>query len=344
MTTLLQEYDQRVREAGIRAEAACVRRRAEENEAGRLRESGPDDGLIDLGPGVPKPWKPMTAADRLRESQLDDRRDAQALEAMREGELIELDGIPKPERMREIGTYGLPGKEVAFENGSEYADLCDLFTVLPMTEANGTPSLENRQCEALAETLQNGQPLSDSEVGILRELLDRHKAELEALRASPDYVAKSYTDLPTPGTARMVESDRGPLRGLLAPPPPPEEEVVGPDGLIDLGPGVPRPLPAFMSVGYGRPPAEPTPTVSRMRSSAGEGLIELDGVPKPVVSPMREAALAEVALLHRYNREVSCGRPRRIREARGRRTPGDPNNLTMKEVRELCQEWEGVAA
>lgn len=366
-------------EVKARVEIAAEDDRLREARSGRLRESGSTSttGLFDLGPDVPKSWRPKTSAEIMREAEL-----AETAALLRESAGMMLDDVPRPERtrMRELGSYGLPGKEVAFEDEGAYKDVCDLFSVLDQNRDTGSPSLENRQAESLGATMQEGKPLSTVQIGLLRELMARHQSEIDALRASPEYAGQNYTSTPDPGRARMVESARGeqvslqpssqqsdaspgqhlcpdcskgllpsgascptckgsgiapgrkqalaesgPLRGLLAPPAPPEEEVLDANGLFDLGPDIPRSIPRFMQVG---PAAEQTPSVGRMRSSGS----------------MRETAAAECHLLERFNREVANGKPRRLREARGRRTPADSENLTMREVRELCQEWEGVAA
>ncbi|MGC2375372.1 MAG: hypothetical protein WA484_16015 [Solirubrobacteraceae bacterium] len=346
----------------------------------RMRESGSSaaTGLIDLGMG---PWRPMTSQEMAHEVALDLAEEARLRESDGSGPLIELDG-PKPSA--KLASYGGGNRpEVAYEDRSTYPLACDLFTVLPQLDSTGSPNAENSQAEQIIQTLTGGRPLSDFQIGLLKELVDRHKNEIDALRASPDYEAKSLTTLPDPATARLVESARGeqvglqpqqsdaspgthpcvdcskgllpsgascptckgsgiapgkaqplaesgPLRGLLAPPAPPDEEVLGADGLFDLGPDIPRPVPRFMQVGAA---AEQTPVVSRMRSSA------------PPLSAMRESSLAEVRLVHAYNRAVTKGMPRRLREARGSWTPNDPENLSTGEIRVLMQAWEsGVAA
>jgi hypothetical protein len=333
-------------QARLREGMGRIDRTLRECKAGRMRESGSTgDGLIDRLPGVPHPDGGL-ASDGER-----------AFDRLREGELLDLGSdIPKPEKVLGLSTYGgVNGSPaVAYETSDTYGLVTDLWRVLPQTLANGTPNLENELVEGIAASMQDGKPLSDAEIGVLRKLLDKYQSEIVALRADPDY--QSYTDTPSPATARLVESARGRQTGLQpggeqpdrspgqrpcakcdkglmadgavcsackgsgwAPGKKqplaesglidfgddlyhgrhasPDQLVPGPDGLLDLGPGVPKPLPAFASVGYGRPAVNSGPTLSKMRSSASadDGLLDLESEGVPSMHPRVKTAAEDVA-------------------------------------------------
>jgi hypothetical protein len=105
-------------------------------------------------------------------------------------------------RVRE-GTYGAPGQpQVYYEDGDTYKDVTDLYQVLPVESGDGTKHLENAQVEHLGACMLSGYPLSDVQIGVLQALLAKYADAIAALRADQE---QDYTNVPDPGTARLVK-------------------------------------------------------------------------------------------------------------------------------------------
>ncbi len=192
------------------------------------------------------------------------------------------EGIPM--RTREAVYGGENGtSEVFYEDANTWQDVTDLFSVLDQELENGTPNLENSQVEALATAMQEGRPLSDVQIGVLRGLLDKYSAELAAFRAS-GRSGQDYADVPDPATARLAESAAGGLIDLFAEEPPP---APGPDGLYDLS------LDGIPTV----PVVEREAEASRLRETAyepEEGLHDLRESGVPMVGSVPRKPTAEI--------------------------------------------------
>jgi hypothetical protein len=102
------------------------------------------------------------------------------------------------------GTYGPTGSEVYYEDSSTIDDLRDLYVVLSEQTANGSKNLPNDQVLGMLEHVEEGHPLSDVEIGTLKQLLARFATELAKLRATPDKQGQNWSDVPDPGSARLT--------------------------------------------------------------------------------------------------------------------------------------------
>jgi hypothetical protein len=154
------------------------------------------DSLLEL-PGVPSTVaKPRLTGDEL----LAECRREEAVEA---------------EWLREAGTTALPtygggpdGKggtlpEIAYDDGTSYALVTELYSLIANENGANGESLEQHKVEDLARTILGGKPLSTVQIGVLKELESTYADELKALRESDDG-SQDWMTVPSPGSARVV--------------------------------------------------------------------------------------------------------------------------------------------
>jgi hypothetical protein len=105
-------------------------------------------------------------------------------------------------RVREA-TYGGEGTpSVYYDDGNAWADITDLYQVLPTQKPDGTKNLENGQVEAIARDYSVARkPLNNTQIGLLKGLLAKYDGAIKKLRASPEH--DDYTTGPDPATARL---------------------------------------------------------------------------------------------------------------------------------------------
>jgi hypothetical protein len=106
-------------------------------------------------------------------------------------------------RLRE-GAYTNPdGSQVMYTDKDTLRQLYDLYAILPEQGPSGSSNLPNDQVRTMLSDIQNGQPLSDAQLGALRGLLAKYKSELAAFVAS-GRSGQDYGDVVAPGTGRLI--------------------------------------------------------------------------------------------------------------------------------------------
>jgi hypothetical protein len=107
--------------------------------------------------------------------------------------------------------YELPdGRAVWYDDGREsLQDAADVYAVLPETlTATGSPNLENLQARHILDRLQTGQGLGEVHIATLRGLLSKYRAQVDALRRSPDRRGQDMLALAPDGpAARIIDSN-----------------------------------------------------------------------------------------------------------------------------------------
>lgn len=100
-------------------------------------------------------------------------------------------------------TYSLPdGRQVWYDAGDAIRDVSDLYSVLEEESGTGSPNLENTQARSMLEHLQRGGTLAEAQIGLLRRLLIKHRARLEAFRRDRD--GQDILDVPDGSPAHRI--------------------------------------------------------------------------------------------------------------------------------------------
>lgn len=103
-------------------------------------------------------------------------------------------------------SYALPdGRAVWYDDGRESVqDAADLYAVLPEAAPGGSPNLENLQARHILDRLQTGQGLGETHIATLRGLLSKHRAKIDALRATPDRRGQDVLAQGDPGSSARI--------------------------------------------------------------------------------------------------------------------------------------------